>query len=340
MVNLMTEKNVTNALTLAAGIAGLALAGSLLRRRSKFELEGRVVLITGGSRGLGLVLARQFADEKARVVICARDPIELDRARRDLQQQSAEVRAFPCDVTDPEAVQNMVDEIGQIDVLVNNAGIVQVGPLDTMTVEDFRRSLKTHFWGPLNTILTVLPQMRMRKTGRIVNISSVGGKVSVPHLLPYSASKFALVGLSKGLRSELRKDGILVTTVCPGLMRTGSPRNAEFKGKHRAEYAWFSISDSLPFLSINAERAASQIIDATKEGRAELTISLPAKIAILSDALFPEFTAGMLSIVNDFALPETSARTSSAKGRDSTSFWSPSWLTALSDEAALKNNEM
>jgi len=340
MVNLMTEKNVTKALTLVAGIAGLALAGTLLKRRSRFDLEGKVVLITGGSRGLGLVLARQFADEKARVVICARDQIELDRARVDLQQQGAEVRSFPCDVTDPEAVQKMVDEIGQIDVLVNNAGIIQVGPLDTMTAEDFRRSLKTHFWGPLNTILAVLPQMRMRKAGRIVNISSVGGKVSVPHLLPYSASKFALVGLSKGLRSELRKDGILVTTVCPGLMRTGSPRNAEFKGKHREEYAWFSISDSLPFISINAERAAYQIIEATKEGRAALTISLPAKIAVLSDTLFPEFTAGLLSLVNDFVLPESSATTSSAKGKDSTSFWSPSWLTTLTDEAALKNNEV
>ncbi|HEY9503267.1 MAG TPA: SDR family oxidoreductase, partial [Pyrinomonadaceae bacterium] len=319
---------------------GLALAGTLLRRRSRFDLEGKVVLITGGSRGLGLVLARQFADEKARVVICARDHIELDRARVDLQQQGAKVRSFACDVTDPEAVQKMVDEIGQIDVVVNNAGIIQVGPLDTMTPEDFRRSLKTHFWGPLNTILAVLPQMRMRKAGRIVNISSVGGKVSVPHLLPYSASKFALVGLSKGLRSELRKDGILVTTVCPGLMRTGSPRNAEFKGKHREEYAWFSISDSLPFISINAERAASQILEATKEGRAALTISLPAKIAVLSDALFPEFTAGLMSLVNDFVLPESTATTSSAKGKDSTSFWSPSWLTTLTDEAALKNNEV
>ena len=336
----MTEKNMTKALTLVAGVAGLALANTLLRRRSRFDLEGKVVLITGGSRGLGLVLARQFADEKARVVICGRDQIELDRARVDLQQQGAEVRSFPCDVTDPEAVQKMVDEIGKIDVLVNNAGIIQVGPLDTMTAEDFRRSLKTHFWGPLNTILAVLPQMRMRKAGRIVNISSVGGKVSVPHLLPYSASKFALVGLSRGLRSELRKDGILVTTVCPGLMRTGSPRNAEFKGKHREEYAWFSISDSLPFISINAERAASQILEATKEGRAALTISLPAKIAVLSDALFPEFTAGLMSLVNDFVLPESSATTSSAKGKDSTSFWSPSWLTTLTDQAALKNNEV
>ena len=336
----MDEKKITNALTLAAGVAGLALAGGLLRRRSRFDLEGKVVLITGGSRGLGLVLARQFAAENARVVICARDKVELDRAHRDVLEQGADVRSYACDITDPEAVQQMVDEIGQIDVLVNNAGIIQVGPLDTMTAEDFQRALRTHFWGPLNTILAVVPQMRVRKAGRIVNISSVGGKVSVPHLLPYSASKFALVGLSKGLRSEFRKDGISVTTVCPGLMRTGSPRNAEFKGKHRSEYTWFSISDSLPFISINAERAASQIIEATKEGRAELTISIPAKIAVLSDALFPEFTAGLLSLVNDFVLPETSMRTSSAKGKDSTSFWSPSLLTALSEKAALKNNEI
>jgi len=335
----MNETNLTNALTVAAGLAGLVLAGNLLRR-SRFQLEGKVVLITGGSRGLGLVLARQFAAEKARVVICARDMVELDRARRDVQKLGAEVRSVACDITDPEAVQTMVDEIGQIDVLVNNAGIIQVGPLDTTTAEDFRRALQTHFWGPLNTILAVLPQMRMRKAGRIVNISSVGGKVSVPHLLPYSASKFALVGLSTGLHAELRKEGITVTTVCPGLMRTGSPRNAEFKGKHRAEYAWFSISDSLPFISISADRAASQIIGAIKAGKAELTISLPAKIAVITDALFPEFTAGLMSLVNDFVLPEPGVRRSSAKGKDSTSFWSPSLLTTMSDEAALKNNEM
>ena len=75
----------------------------------------------------------------------------------------------------------------------------------------------------------------------------------MPHLLPYSASKFALVGFSEGLRAELAKDGIRVTTVCPGLMRTGSPPNAAFKGRHREEYAWFALSDALPILSISAE---------------------------------------------------------------------------------------
>ena len=160
----------------------------------------------------------------------------------------------------------------QIDVLVNNAGVIQVGPIEVMTHEDFELAMQAHLWGPLNTILAVLPSMRQRREGRIVNISSIGGKVAVPHLVPYSASKFALVGLSKGLRAELMKDNVVVTTVCPGLMRTGSPRNADFKGQHRFEYAWFSISDALPLLTVSAENAARQIVQACKRGQAELVI--------------------------------------------------------------------
>ncbi|MEJ7710408.1 MAG: SDR family oxidoreductase [Pyrinomonadaceae bacterium] len=138
-------------------------------------------------------------------------------------------------------VQRVTETLGGIDVLINNAGLIQVGPLEVMTLEDYEEAMRTHFWAPLYTILAVLPQMRRRQEGRIVNISSIGGKIAVPHLVPYSASKFALVGLSTGLRTELAKDKIVVTTVSPGLIRTGSPRNATFKGKHREEYAWFSI---------------------------------------------------------------------------------------------------
>src|SRR5262249_17300153 len=163
-----------------------------------------------------------------------------------------------CDVTNQDQVQAAVDAVlarwGRIDVLINNAGTISVGPAETMTAEDYEVAMRTHFWGPLYMTLAVLPGMRQRREGRIVNISSIGGKVSVPDLVPYNASKFALVGLSEGLQAELAKDGIVVTTVCPGLMRTGSPRNALFKGQHRAEYVWFSISDSLPILSMSAEK--------------------------------------------------------------------------------------
>ena len=203
--------------------------------------------------------------------------------------------AIPCDVTDREQVQTMVDSIlerwGRIDSLINNAGTISVGPVETMTVEDYELAMKTHFWGPLYLIQAVLPEMRRRHEGRIVNISSIGGKISVPHLVPYNASKFALVGLSEGLRTELAKDGVHVSTICPGLMRTGSPRQAYFKGQHRAEYAWFSISDSLPFVSMSARKAARQIIKACKRGEAQTILSLPAKLAVALHDLFPGMTA-------------------------------------------------
>jgi small GTP-binding protein len=186
----------------------------------------------------------------------------------------------------------------------------------------------------------VLPDMRRRRDGRIVNISSIGGKIAAPHLLPYCASKYALVGLSKGMRVELAKDNIFVTTVSPGLMRTGSPRNALFKGQHRAEYTWFSISAGMPLLSMDANRAAQQIITACKFGRAELTLSLPAKLAVAIDALAPELTADMTTLAN-YVLPRPGGvgRTT-VEGKDSTSAWSPSMLTALNERAALENNQI
>jgi short-subunit dehydrogenase len=329
---------------IAAAAAGVALLKSAIGHFNAYNFKNKTVLITGGSRGLGLVLAREFARERASIVLCARDEEELERARIDLEKLNAEVMVVPCDVTNWQEVVDMIMSVnsrfGPIDVLVNNAGVIQVGPVEVMTYEDFDLAMKAHFWAPLNTIMAVLPSMRQRKSGRIVNISSIGGKVSIPHLVPYSASKFALVGLSKGLNAELAKDGIVVTTICPGLMRTGSPRNADFKGKHRSEYAWFSISDSIPLLTVSAENAARQIVNACRLGRAELVISIPAKIAVLFESLFPEMMAQMLAIANQ-VLPEAGGvGTQSMKGKESKSSWSPSWLTTLSEEAALRNNEV
>lgn len=158
--------------------------------------------------------------------------------------------------------------------------------------------------------------------------------------MPYSTSKFALVGLSEGLHSELAKDGIVVTTVCPGLMRTGSPRNAEFKGNHRAEYAWFSISDALPLTSMKAERAARQIIRACKRGDAEVVLSLPAQLAALFHGVFPGVTADLMGVVNRLLPGAGGIGKRRAKGKDSFSSISPSLLTTLNEQAALRNNEV
>jgi len=339
----MNERN-RDALILATASAGALMAGrALLRRWRQYDWKDKTVLITGGSRGLGLAMARQFGGDGARLAICARDEAELDAARNDLNRQGVPVLPIPCDVADRDQAGEMVnrvrDHFGSVDVLVNNAGTIAVGPLEVMTLEDFEEAMNTNFWGAVYTTLAVLPEMRRRRDGRIVNITSIGGKLSVPHLLPYSASKFALVGLSQGLRAELAKDGILVTTVCPGLMRTGSPRNAFFKGKNRAEYAWFSISDSLPVTSISAERAARAILTACKRGDAEIVLSPQAKLAVKFHALFPGLTADLLGLVNRL-LPEAGGiGTRRAKGEDSGSKLSPSFLTTLSERAAERNNQ-
>jgi NAD(P)-dependent dehydrogenase (short-subunit alcohol dehydrogenase family) len=328
---------------LGAGLGAVAAGCAALRASRKIRLQGKVVLVTGASRGLGLVIARQLAAHGARLAICARDEEELERARTDLVRRGADVLAVPCDITDQEQVQDLVRTVlgrfGAIDVLINNAGVIEVGPVEVMTLTDYEEAMRTHYWGPLFNILEVLPHMKRRGSGRIVNITSIGGKIAFPHLVPYDASKFALVGLSEGLRAELLKDNIYVTTVVPGLMRTGSPRNATFKGQHRAEYVWFSISDSLPVASIGAERAARQIVSALRHGDAEVILSLPAQLAVRLHGLMPGLTAEALALVNRMLPGPGGIGTGRALGKESTSAWSPSPLTALTEAAARRNNE-
>jgi NAD(P)-dependent dehydrogenase (short-subunit alcohol dehydrogenase family) len=330
--------------TAALLAAGGWLALRAYRWATQYDLRGKAVLITGGSRGLGLVLARQLVAEGARVAICARDESELDRAFHDLSRRGGHVLAVRCDVTERAQVERLIriveERFGGLDVLVNNAGVISVGPMEEMTPADYEEAMRVHYWAPLWAILAALPGMRRRGEGRIVNIASIGGKVSVPHLLPYDGSKFALVGLSEGLRAELQKDNIVVTTVCPGLMRTGSPRNADFKAQHRLEYAWFSLSDSLPFFSVSAEGAARQILNACKRGDAEVILTLPVKAAVAFHGLFPGLTADILGLANRLLPGPGGVGTRRVKGKDSASAVSPSALTALTERAALRNNEV
>jgi short-subunit dehydrogenase len=325
----------------AAGVGGYVLYRAL---KPRFDFRGKHVLITGGSRGLGLVLARQLADVGTRLSICSRDPNELSRAVADLAERGARVVAVECDVTDRARVREFVavarHRNGPIDVLINNAGVIRVGPLEEMREADFEQSLLAHFWAPLYTALEVLPEMKARRRGRIVNIASIGGKVAVPHLLPYSTSKFALVGFSNGLRAEVARHGIVVTTVCPGLTRTGSHLNAEFKGRHEQEYAWFAFGAGMPGLSMSAECAARKILAACARGDAEIVLGLPAKVAVAVRALAPNLVADALALVNRILMPAPGGiGTAVARGRDSRDRL-PEFVTTLSDRAAAANNEL
>ena len=340
------EDEVATSFGVAIGTAlGTLVAARLLRSRRAIEFAGKTVVIFGGSRGLGLAMAREFSSAGAHVVLTARDEQELERAAIDIERQGGGVTTISCDVTDRDQIERTIGRIvhdrGRIDVLVNNAGIIQVGPLEHMTIDDFEEAMATHFWGPLFTILAALPHMRAGGAKRIVNISSIGGKIAVPHLLPYTASKFALTGLSEGLRSELAGQGFAVTTVCPGLMRTGSTYNAMFKGQHRHEFAWFHLSNAIPGVSMSAVRAARRIVDACRHGDPAVILTPGAQLAVLANGISPSTTARLLTLANRL-MPSPSAAHGlrSHSGWQSVSRYIPSSMTRLADRATVENNEL
>src|SRR5215470_6403916 len=348
-VNLKPLKIVATlgAAGLAAGVflgaAGAVMGARVLyRSRRKYDLHGKVVLITGSSRGLGLALAEEFAARGARIVICAREQEELSRARTQLEQRGAEVLDVVCDVSNRESVQRLIEQVrnrfGEIDALVNNAGIISVGPYEEQTIEDFEEAMNVNFWGVVNTTLAVLPAMKRHNSGRIVNITSIGGKVSVPHLMPYSCAKFAAVAFSEGLRAEIAHHGVVVTTIVPGLMRTGSYLNADFKGKHKAEFGWFSMSGTNPITSISVSRAARQIVHATISGSAELIITWQAELLARLHGLFPGLVTDILAFVNRILPTADGGETAKRKGWESESPLTRSPLTALGRWAAQRYN--
>lgn len=335
---------------LAAGAAGLALGALWLRQRTDLPLSGRTVLITGGSRGLGLVLAREFGERGCSVAICARDERELASAGLDLRRRGIRTLALRADVSDPEAVADLVDEVeqrlGPIDVLVNNAGIIQVGPAASMSSSDFDDAMDVIFRGTLNTLLELAPRMVERGRGRIVNVTSIGGRVPVPHLLPYVCAKFAVVGLSEGLSAELAGTGVRVTTVVPGLMRTGSAANARFKGKPEAEFTWFALAASTPLTAMSAARAARRIVRAARRGERFVVLTWQAKLLRLAHDLLPSATMAVLETVGR-VLPATDpagahsddTRDAGIRGMKLAHPLAPSVLTALGNRAARRNNE-
>jgi short-subunit dehydrogenase len=318
---------------LAAGIAAISMRPR--RRRPSTSFERCCVLITGSSRGLGLALAEEFAARGANIVLCARDGNELEAARARVARFGTEVLSVPCDVSDERQVRELIararGHFTHIDVLVNNAGIITVGPIESQSVDDFRECMDVMYWGVVYPTLAVLPEMRRRRAGAIVNITSIGGKVSVPHLLPYSSAKFAAMGFSEGLRAEVAKDGVRVLTVVPGLMRTGSHANAFFKGRHRLEFGWFSFGASSPLTSIDVRSAARQIVDAAAAGAVELMITPQAQLMARAHGLMPGAFVRLMSVAG--GIMPRGADHERHTGRESESAISRSPINALGRQA-------
>lgn len=278
-----------------------------LRYQRRIDLADRVVIVTGASSGHGFLVAQHAARRGAHLVLAARDGERLHDAEVELRRLgAASVLAVPTDVTDPVQVTRLVQQAiaayRRIDILINNAGIISVGPVEAMTLDDFRSLMETNFWGAFHTTMAVLPYMKAQGFGRIGNVVSVGGLRAVPHMLPYTASKFALTGFTEGLRSELARDNILVTGIYPSTMRTGGHRHAWFKGQQEAEFTWFALGDSLPLISTSADRVARTLWQAVCDGEPSVIVGWPAKLIVALQALLPNEVAEVMALI-DRALP-------------------------------------
>ncbi len=293
--------------------AGLATAAALAFAPRQPRLRaGMIAIITGGSRGLGLAIAHRFGRAGLKLVLAARHQEELEIARHELLHSGDvanedDILLVVCDLTDPAQAAGLIDQtlraFGSFDVLVNNAGIIEVGPVQNQPLEAYDRAMKTNFFAALYTIYAALPHL-LAHGGAIVNIASIGGKIPVPHLAPYVAAKFALVGLSETMHAELRQHGVRVTTVCPGLMRTGGESHAVFLGQAEKEKAWFDFGAKTPLIAASAEHAAGRIFNAVDAGRAEITITPQAWLAARIHGLAPETTQQVAALANRFLLPE------------------------------------
>jgi len=331
------------ALFALAGGTIAAVSASLVRRAFALDVRGKVAIVTGGSRGLGLLIAEELGRLGARVALCGRDAEAVERASKKLIGQGVEVLAEARDLGDPKAaaafVESVVRTFGRIDLLINNAGIIQVAPLAQLDVAMLDEAMRSNFWSAVHTTFAALPWLKKQgRAGRIVNVASVGGRAALPHMLGYTASKFAMAGLSEGLRAELSAEGPLVTTIIPGPMRTGSFYNAEFMGRQREEFAWFSMFASLPLLSCDARRAARLIVRAMREGRAETHIGLSGHVIPLLHGLSPRLFAHATAFFAAWLPPATDSD-ERWRGRDINSTLSHSPLLELGNQAARENNE-
>ena len=326
----------------AAALGAFWLARTIVARRTRYDLAGRTVVVVGGGRGLGLQIAREAAKRGAKLGLVSRSQAELTTAHDELAADGTPVVTAVADVRDAAAIgaafATIERALGAIDVLINDAGVIEVGPVDALRFDDYAEAIDINYLGSVRTVEAVRPAMQARGEGRIVNIASIGGKVVVPHLLPYCASKFALVAYSEGLRAELAQYGIVVTTVVPGLMRTGSPPHAKFAGRTEKEYALFAGTDALPLLSVSASSAARRIVDACERGEIEAAVGWQARLAAVAYALAPRTVIRLCSGLAR-VLPDGGEAPEHRDGRSSESAVSQSPVFALGHRATVEHNE-
>ncbi len=246
----------------------------------KETLKGKVAVVTGASSGIGEATARALAERGAAVVLAARAEEKLRFLEREIVATGGRALAVRADVVDAASVEAMIEqtaeEFGSLDVLVNNAGLGLSGRVEDLRAGDLRYLFEVNLLGPLNCMQAALP--RMRRGGRIINVSSVVGKRAIPKVGGYCATKFALNALSDALRVEVAKRGITVTSVYPGTTRTAFRENSR---RTKSEKRGWRPRGVTP------EKVAAKIADAAEGGGRDVYVTLPDRLFVAGTSLAP-----------------------------------------------------
>jgi NAD(P)-dependent dehydrogenase (short-subunit alcohol dehydrogenase family) len=302
-----------------------------------------VALVLGASRGLGFLVAQELGRRGHDLAVVARSADGLEAARGDLEATGASVLTLPADLSSRPGAESVVEaadrHFGRLDVVVANAGIIQVAPLRALDAGDVEDAHGAIFWSAVYPVLAAVPILRRGGGGHVVVITSIGGKIPTPRLLPYTAAKFATVGFAEALRTEAGRDGISVTTVVPGLMRTGSTRNALVGGDREAELRWFTALASLPLVSMDAGAAARRIVAGGLAGRPEVVLTPAAKIGLRVHGLAPGLTQRALALF-DRLLPEPGTTPPQPGHTLPEQPWWQRMLTTLDRRAAVRHHEL
>jgi NADP-dependent 3-hydroxy acid dehydrogenase YdfG len=246
-------------------------------------LKGKVAVVTGASSGIGEAASRELASRGAAIVLAARAAERLESLRREISASGGRALAVQTDVSERDSVEAMVEKtveaFGALDILVNNAGLGLSGRVAELRVEDLRHVFGVNTIGPLNCIQASLPHMR--RGGRIINVSSVVGRRSVPKVGGYCATKFALNALSDALRVEIADRGITVTSVYPGTTRTAFRENSRRTGDEKRGWRPRGVTP---------ERVAQRIATAAEEGPRDVYVRLSDRLYVMATILLPGLT--------------------------------------------------
>ena len=243
------------------------------------------MIVTGASRGIGRSTAYEFAQCGSKVVLAAKDVEALERVQKEIQSSGGKSVVIPTDIQDEKQVHNLVQKTleiwGQIDVLVNNAGITYCGSFVEMTMDQIRNIVETNLMGTILCIKEVLPHLRSKRQGHIVNVSSILGKRAVPNQAVYAATKYALIGLSEAIRCELAPYNITITSFCPSSTSTEmnklvSVQDHPLKQFIRRRFIY------------TPDGVARKIVRATGLRQREVVLSFPAKMIVRINQYCPQ----------------------------------------------------